>query len=326
MDERPPIARAETEAAAASYGPPVDRLLALGDPRQQPDPFDYPALGLGPEQVPELIRLAADPVLNWSDPESREVWAPLHAWRALGQLKAVEAVGPLLGLFEELDDSEWFNEDMPEVFGQIGPAAIPPLAAYLADPAHGLYPRTTAATSLEQIGKRHAETRDEVVGILARQLATNTEREADTDDAAALNGFLISSLIGLRATEAAPAIERAFATDRVDEMIAGDWDDVQVALRLKEPDPQKPHQLLSAGLITHDELLRRAMSQPPPRALADPSFNDPRASFEDEEGADGPRGLGELGDAQQGQSARRAKAKSKAKMAKQSRRKNRKRK
>lgn len=325
MDERPPVTRAATEAAAAGYGPPVDRLLALGDPREQPEPFDYPALGLGPEQIPALIRLATDPVLNWSDAESREVWAPLHAWRALGRLGAVAAVEPLLGLFEELDDSDWFNEDMPEVFGQIGPAAVAALAAYLADPAHGLYPRTTAATSLERIGKRHTDARDEVVDILARQLAASAAREPEGDDNAALNGFLISALIGLRATEAAPAIERAFAADRVDEMIVGDWDDVQVALRLKEPDPDKPHQLLSAGLISHDGLLRRAMSQPPPRALADPLPGAPRVPFEDEDGAGGAGGPGGFGGAQRGQPARRATTKSKEKMAKQSRRKNRKR-
>jgi HEAT repeat protein len=31
----------------------------------------------------------------WADQNSMEVWAPVHAWRALGQLRAEEAIKPL---------------------------------------------------------------------------------------------------------------------------------------------------------------------------------------------------------------------------------------
>ena len=109
----------------------------------------------------------------------------------------------------------------------IGPAAIPGLAAYLADPAHSLFARIAAAHSLEQIGRRHASAHGACVAALTGQL----ERFAENDPT--LNGFLVSYLLDRRAVESTPAIERAFAADRVDISVAGDWEDVQVELRLK---------------------------------------------------------------------------------------------
>jgi hypothetical protein len=47
---------------------------------------------------------------------------------------------------------------------------------------------------------------------------------------------VIDALIDAEAGEAEPIIERAFAAPRVDRSIVGNWDDVQVALGLKEPE------------------------------------------------------------------------------------------
>lgn len=71
-----------------SYSVPLNRLLTYGDCRNWPN---YQELGLTQEYIPELIRMATDEELNWADPDSLEVWAPIHAWRALGQLRAEEA-------------------------------------------------------------------------------------------------------------------------------------------------------------------------------------------------------------------------------------------
>lgn len=218
------------------YPPPVDQLLALGDLRGEGAWRDYRQYGLGREQVPDLIRMATDPDLNWADSESAEVWAPIHAWRALGQLRAEEAIEPLLGLFEELDDSDWLTEDMPEVFGLLGPPAIPALATFLADKRHGLWPRVTASDSLEHISTQHPEARDACAAALARQL------EAFRQDDETLNASLVLGLTKLRATEALPLIERAFAADAVDLTLMGDWEDVQIEFGAKaERDTPRPN-------------------------------------------------------------------------------------
>ena len=212
---------------SASYSSPVSELLTLGDCRDFRGWPNYLDLGLRSEHVPELIEMATDKELNWADSESLEVWAPVHAWRALGQLRAVAAIEPLLRLFRELEDSDWAGEELPQVYGMIGREAIPALAQYLADASHGLWPRVTAAFSLERIAAGDPSARDECVTILSRQLERFTKNDPT------LNGSLISYLVDLRAVEAAPLMERAFAADRVDLSILGDWEDAQVELGLK---------------------------------------------------------------------------------------------
>jgi Protein of unknown function (DUF1186) len=215
-----------------SYAPPVDKLLTYGDGHKVGmDPKDWPEyleLGIGPEHIPDLIRMATDEELNTADPDSLEVWAPLHAWRILGILHAEAAIEPLLSLLKkEYEDDEWAIEELPEVYALLGPAAIPALARYIDDESHSSSARTTASSCLEKIATQYPESRDECVAILTQQL----ERFAENDEG--FNAFLIYSLVNLKALEAAPLMERAFAADRVDIILMGDWDDVQVELGLK---------------------------------------------------------------------------------------------
>ena len=72
-----------------TYAPPVDQLLTFGEEWSKPDDWpDYLALGLGSEHIPDLIRMATNEELEEADDGSAEVWAPIHARRALGQLQA----------------------------------------------------------------------------------------------------------------------------------------------------------------------------------------------------------------------------------------------
>jgi hypothetical protein len=210
---------------STTYSPPVDQLLKLGDCRRRPRP-PYHIMGFTPEHVPELIRMSIDPELNWANAESDEVWAPVHAWRVLGLLRAEEAVEPLLGLLEEFEDSTWPGEEFPEVFGRIGPAAIPALARYLADRSRDTWHRATCADGLAKIGAAWPEARGECVATLVRLLEDPAEDDRD------LLGSVVCELLDLDAVEAAPAMERAFAEDRVELSAAGDWEDVQVELGL----------------------------------------------------------------------------------------------
>lgn len=219
-------------ARTSSYSPPVDQLLTYGEAQvgsSQNWP-NYLELGLGPEQIPDLIRMAIDEELNWADSESLEVWAPTHAWRALGQLHAEAAIEPLLSLFETLKDNDWVMEELPDVFGMIGRAALPALAAYIADISFDEWARINAIASIEKIGTRYPETRSECVALLMDQLELFSENGSE------VNGFLILSLVELQAKEAAPLMERVFAAKRVDPIVVGQWEDVQVELGLKSPE------------------------------------------------------------------------------------------
>jgi hypothetical protein len=61
------------------YTAPVSDLLTLGDCREMRIWPNYLALGIGPEHIPDLIRMVEDDELNWADSDSLEVWAPAHA-------------------------------------------------------------------------------------------------------------------------------------------------------------------------------------------------------------------------------------------------------
>lgn len=215
------------------YTEPVARLLTLGECSRTRWP-DYRAQGLGPEHVPELVRMATDPELNYAGRESEAVWAPTHAWRALGQLGAAEAAGPLLELLDELVMDDWALEEIPEVMGLIGPAAIPTLRAFLAQLERREYARIGAADALKEIGTRHRTARDECVAALTERLA------ACEEGAYGLNGFLVSNLLDLDGREALPAMEAAFGAGCVDEGVAGGWRDVRRHFGLATPEEDRP--------------------------------------------------------------------------------------
>lgn len=227
---------------AVDYSPPVDQLLALGDIRGQEEWLDYPRLGLTDKDIPELIRLATDQELHWGEAENKVVWAAIHAWRALGQLRAEAAVQPLLDLIEphiEIGD-DWVFEEMPDVFGMIGPSTLPVLEAYIAKKHKVEGAASCVAEGIEQIAKRFPEARDLCVAAIIRRL----ERFQTNDEF--LNAILIDGLTELRATEALTLIERAFKADKVDEFVRGDWEDIQIEFGLKEKrdTPARPFEMV----------------------------------------------------------------------------------
>jgi hypothetical protein len=169
------------------YSPPVTQLLTYADClKLRKWPQYVEELSLGTEHIPDLIRMATDMNLNWADSESLEVWAPTHAWRALGQLKAEAAITPLLSVADELEDNDWFNEEMPIIFAMMGTAAIPDLKTFLATPTHKLFSRVMAAESLEAIGKAYPDARADCVAVITEQLVEVTGGGVSTNTGASI--------------------------------------------------------------------------------------------------------------------------------------------
>lgn len=227
-------------SAASSYAPPVSQLLLLGEPRRN-EQCDYTALGISSASAPDLIRMATDEQLNNGLRDSALVWAPVHAWRALGQLRVAEAVAPLLTLFQRIEDfdDDWVATDLPKTLAQIGAPAIASVADYLADATRSEWGRVAAAAALGHMGNVNPELRAVCVARLAWQL----EKFADQPET--VNTFVISALWDLHAVEALPVIEAAFASGRVDESVNGDFEDVQIhfGLKTKREHPPKPNSL-----------------------------------------------------------------------------------
>ncbi len=218
------------------FSEPVLALCALGeDPARTREWMKYTDLGINEEHIPELIRIVEDieifmPEDEDVDEDAPEIFSSIHAWRALGQLKAEQAIPTLMELTilnDELD-IDWIMEEMPEVMALIGPACIPPLREYLLNPKKLEWASTICSSSLEKMGLAHPESRADCVKALEDAL----ENYADNDPG--VNGSIIASLTDLNASESAPIIKRAFDADLVDLMIMGDYEDYQVEVGLIE--------------------------------------------------------------------------------------------
>lgn len=209
------------------YLPPLDRLLKLGaEPARRRTWPDYRNLGLEDRHVPALIQMATDPALHAAEERNPAIWAPVHAWRALGQLGAAAAADPLLALLEREAENEWVYAEIPAVLGMIGPPALHGATMLLFDEARDDELRVAGAAAIASVALEHPDRRDEAAAVLAKQL------EDWPHQGKLLNAYLIEDLVVLQETAAAPIIEAAFAGDGVDFAVCGDWEDVQVGLGL----------------------------------------------------------------------------------------------
>lgn len=214
----------------------IAALLELGEDatlRAAPDGWrDYIVeFELTPDDSPALIAVLkrwVDVVEDEPDDEAelQPQWcAPIHAWRALGQLRALDAVEPMLAQLDWLDEAldDWSNEDWPDVWEMIGPPALPALLAFAGDGAHREFARVQALRGAAKIAQGLPEHRDAVVQTLTLQLA-RYER------APIVNAVIAGQLVDLRAIESAEVIERAFAADVIDESYNGCWGDLRKEL------------------------------------------------------------------------------------------------
>jgi hypothetical protein len=240
------------------YSNPVAQLLQLGDDRTDlHEPWlDYKQLGLTADHIPALIQLASDRELLQLEEDTSAAWAPLHAWRSLGQLQATAAVVPLLDLAESEEAwSDWLLVDLPLIFQLIGLPAIPALAKRLQQ-AQAFETYCVAVEGLEAIAK-NSEARSRCIEALAGGLKQFDRNHPD------VNGLLVGSLAALQAVEMAPLIEQAFAANRVDDAIAGDWEEVQVTLGLKSAEALPERRFANGtNLLEQIDQLVRSESSP----------------------------------------------------------------
>lgn len=219
------VNRSKYNTSGAEYPDPVCHLLVLGDNGEEWP--DYAAqFGLQPEHIPELVRLACDTDLALGN-HGRIAWASTHAWRALGQMRAEAAIAPLLVMMPTIEGDDVAMEEFPRLFGMIGPPALPPIAAYLGDPSNLAPMAGTVIDGLRQISAQYPECRNECANILIRMLESNLDLESTA------NGFAVSALIDLGASDAIGIIRSAFERNSIDISIAGDIEDVEIDFRLR---------------------------------------------------------------------------------------------
>lgn len=201
---------------------PIEQLRQLGTLKQQRR-VAYRALGLTPAHIPALLDLLADTAL-WEADEEPQMWAVIHAIRALGELRAIEAIPQLIRCFKEDDDSS--PREAAQALGRIGPAALPALRPVLFARLNPFEMRSVASEAIGAIAEHHPEARAQCIAALTAQL--QQFRASDRD----LNGWLIGDLLEMKAVESAAVMEAAFTRGCVALSVCGDWEDVQVELGL----------------------------------------------------------------------------------------------
>ncbi len=236
----------------------IAKLYQLGNPRELKEEtnsigwHDCLQYGFTEDDIPELIKLLGDEAIDTSD-EDNVGWVALYAWRTLGQLRAVDAIEPIVSLFNywiDVDD-DWALSEIHDVMGMIGVEAIDPLTEALFDEDSREFARIMASDSLASIAKYHPEHRDKVIEAF-RSYTSEPDEDLDT-----LNGLLISSLIDLKAVELIDDIREMFKQDYVDITVAGDIEDVEIALGLRDKRETPKPNYSNFPEIT-DELLKEA--------------------------------------------------------------------
>ncbi len=240
--------------------PAIQKIRVLGDPGVNKAWTDYQSIGIGPEHIETLIDIIRSTSEFWEetagDENDPDIWLPVHAWRALGQMKSKEALPALLDLLRliEEQDSDLVQEDLPGVFNAIGAAAIPPLTTYLLDQQHEMWARIAAADGLHKIAVNRAKSRAVITDTLIRAL------EDYPDQDPTFNGFMVSFLMDLKAVEAAPLVEQAFRAGQVDEAIIGDWEDYQIGIGLLDRRLTAPRQRFMTAFTDGLPVKREAVS------------------------------------------------------------------
>lgn len=223
------------------YPEPVRKLLELGETERKNDWSEYSQMGFTEKDIPKLIEMFEDLDLEEADSDTPYVWAPLHAWRTLGGLKAKEAIRPIINKLDEIYDDDWASEELPRVLGLIGEDCIEPLSKYIYDKSKSENARINAMFALQQVGENYPDKKDGIIKIFSEYLDNASAKNTD------LNGFAVLYLIELNAESAIESIRSAFERNIVEISIPGDLEDVEIALGLRlfrsTPKPKYNRQL-----------------------------------------------------------------------------------
>ena len=206
-------------AALSAYAGPEAVLLTLGEAAFGGiDAVDYRHThGITAAQREQLERMLRDATFDEVDTDHPASFAPIHAWRALGQLGDPQSLPLLFHLLLQPDPGDWDYEELPAVIGRFGSAAL--ATALTAHRHHYLEPDDEAQVLALQrilalIAERDPATRDVVVERLRWVVA---DRQADSD---AQRASAIEHLADLHAVECLPLIEQAYADAVVDTSYA----------------------------------------------------------------------------------------------------------
>ena len=219
-DGMPWMDQAARDRALKAYDKPLSLLLDLDDSAiGEIDAINYVQdYGIGPQQREQLERMLGDPVFHQVSADSHESFAPIHAWRALGQIGDARSLPALFTLLLDPDVGDWDYDELPEIIGRFIAALPRTLEEHktrFADPDGDETQVWALQRILALIAERDPTSRAAVIERL-RDVVADQQMGRDTTRASA-----IACLGNLRAVECLPLIEQAFANEMVDTSYIG---------------------------------------------------------------------------------------------------------
>jgi len=212
----------------------LSKLEEMGD--QVPMEMVQAILAKEPEAVIPLCDILQDDEY-WEAEDNRQ-WMPLHAVKLLGMLADTRALPQLvnaLSMAYEVED-DWIMEDLPTVFGRIGPPAIPLLGEFIHahERDHEFWrSRSIAVDGLVAIALQHPNEQERISTFLHGLFFGE-------DDPTFL-GFAAGSILDLGVSSSIPVLEKAFDRGVIDEFIIK-RDDLLI-------DRKKPHGMYNNDLL-----------------------------------------------------------------------------
>jgi len=212
-----------------SYPEKLHPLLTMGLPTF--NTLDYSAwpayierFSLTDDDIPELLRMATDAALDTLDECYPQTFGPIHARRALGQLKALDAVEPLFAYlkvdYERHGFDEWLYEELTPVFFLMGPPIIPLMCSKLIDITETEIVRDKALNVLEHCYGHLPEHAEACLAPIIEVLG-NPHPEFKQ-----LQAGVICFLARHRITTYLPQMEALFTQEMVDTDFCGEWVEV----------------------------------------------------------------------------------------------------
>lgn len=227
---------------------------------------DYLHLGFTDADIPNLLMLVSDFYLLEAPQDGAERWVPLYAWRILGQLKSVEAIDSLIEVAFDYPEDDTVISEIPVVLGMIGKPAMASVARMLSDKDEEEEEKITAANALAEIAQQHPELREEVISYFRQYL------QAPNPDYHGHNGLLVDHLISIKAVELIDDIRSLYEKGYADISIAGDIEDVEIELGVREKrSTPRPLYHDASAIAALQKLMNIGESNIP----ANPGFNTP---------------------------------------------------
>jgi hypothetical protein len=146
-----------------------------------------------------------------------ECYAPIHALRLLGEVGSVEMIEPLLRElpveldYEDEELPEMWAEEVPQIIGRLGEAAVAPLWRIADDDSWPIVARSSALIALTYVTAVAPETRDALIAGLRERLASTEDR--------AFASHLVVALANLGVNQAYAEVMALYRAGRIDQEI-----------------------------------------------------------------------------------------------------------